>query len=102
MRPAGGALPVRLLRPCDGGGGLCRSAGAGLKICRRAPDILREGENGLTADPFDPAAFGEALEEMLNRDFPTEKCRVSLGEKFSFREAARGYVQAVRMVEGEK
>ena len=47
-------------------------------------------ENGLTADPFDPAAFGEALEEMLNRDFPAEKSRVSLGEKFSFREAARG------------
>lgn len=72
------------------------------KYADGGPDILREGENGLTADPFDPAAFGEALEEMLNRDFPTEKSRVSLGEKFSFREAARGYVQAVRMVEGEK
>lgn len=66
-----------------------------------APDILTAGENGLTADPLDLAAFGKALEEMLTGDFPAEKYRASLGEKFSFREAARGYVRAVRRVEGE-
>ena len=65
-----------------------------------APDILTEGENGFTADPFDSAAFGKALDEMLTKEENTEEYRASLGEKFSIQEAARGYIRAVRMAEG--
>ena len=65
-----------------------------------APDILTEGKNGLTADPFDGAAFGKAIDKMLELNLNTEEYRAFLGEKFSIQEAARGYIRAVKLVEG--
>ena len=67
-----------------------------------APDILTEGKNGLTADPFDAKAFGQAIDKMLKMDLNAEEYRAPLGEKFSFREAAQGYIQAVKRAEGGK
>lgn len=64
------------------------------------PDILTEGENGLTVDPFDAKAFGKAIDEMLKWDKNMKEYRTALGDKFSFREAARGYVQAAKLAEG--
>lgn len=65
-----------------------------------AMDILTEGKNGFTVDPFDASAFGKMLDKMLKTSFDTEGYRAPLGEKFSFREAAQGYMQAVRIAEG--
>lgn len=67
-----------------------------------AYDIITPGENGLMADPEDAEAFSTMLDKMLKTPMDAGKIRSALGEKFSFQNAARGYLQAVEMAEGEK
>lgn len=65
-----------------------------------AYDVLTPGENGLLADPEDPKAFAEMLDTLLKTPMGGEKHRAAIAEKFSFQNAAKGYLEAVRIAEG--
>lgn len=67
-----------------------------------AYDVITPGENGLIADPEDACAFARCLDTLLANPLPAEHSRKALGEKFSFRPAAEGYLRALRLVEGGK
>ena len=65
-----------------------------------AYDVITPGKNGWIADPEDGAAFAQCLDRLLANPLPAEETRQALGEKFSFRLAAAGYLQALKLVEG--
>ena len=67
-----------------------------------AYDILTPGENGLLADPEDAEAFARMLDTLLKAPMNGEGHRAALADKFSFRKAAQGYLDAVKIAEGEK
>ena len=65
-----------------------------------AYDVIEPGVNGLIADPEKPEEFAACLDALLTQQLPADSMREALGEKFSFRLAADGYAQALKIVEG--
>ena len=65
-----------------------------------AYDVIEPGVNGLIADPEKPEVFAACLDALLTQQLPADSMREALGEKFSFRLAAHGYAQALKIVEG--
>lgn len=66
-----------------------------------AYDIVTEGKTGWMADPFDPAAFGSAIDKTLTAEGWDAECQRQTAEKFAFSAVAEGYKEAVARVTGE-
>lgn len=72
------------------------------KYADGAYDIVVDGYNGYTVDPFDSKAFGKTLQNtLIDKDIVKRAEMVSF-DKFQFEKVSQGYTQALKFVNTRK